>query len=125
MIVLDRTLQIFLIVLILVFLMLILYFLSKKELNLKYALTWLFSSLVLLIIAIFPQIVYRIGGFVGIATPVNTIFLFSGMFTILILLTLTFIVSRLNNRIYRLTQAIALIEKRVREWEEVGKNKDV
>lgn len=117
----DTTLQMFLIVLILMFLMLILYFISKKELNLKYSLTWLLSGFILLIIAIFPQIVNRIGSFVGIISPVNTIFLFSGMFTILILLTLTFIVSRLNNRIYKLTQTIALIEKRVRECEEAKK----
>ena len=113
----NTALQIFLIASILLFLTLLLYYLSKKELNLKYTLTWLLSTFVLLIISIFPQIVNVVGRFVGIATPVNTIFLFSGMFSFLILLTLTFIVSRLNNRVYRLTQSIALLEKRLRDVE--------
>ena len=113
----NIALQVFLIVSILLFMSLLLYYLSKKELNLKYTLTWLLSTLVLLVIAIFPQIVDVVGRFVGVANPVNTIFLFSGMFSFLILLTLTFIVSRLNNRVYRLTQTIALLEKRLRDSE--------
>jgi len=114
---LNRTLQVFLIMCLLLFLVLILRYVSKKELNLKYSLTWILADISMLVITIFPQIIDIIGGLVGIAAPVNTIFLFSGMFMILILLTLTFIVSRLNNRVYKLTQAIALLEKRLRNCE--------
>jgi len=115
---LNRTLQAFLIVCLLLFLVLILRYLSKKELNLKYSLAWIFADISMLIVTIFPRIIDTIGGLIGIAAPVNTIFLFSGMFMILILLTLTFIVSRLNNRVYRLTQSVALLEKRLRDCEE-------
>ena len=114
----NRTLQIFLIVCLLLFLVLIIRYLSKKELNLKYSLAWIFADISMLVVTIFPQIIDIIGNLIGIAAPVNTIFLFSGMFMILILLTLTFIVSRLNNRVYKLTQSIALLEKRVRDNEQ-------
>lgn len=111
----NKVLQFFLIICLLFFLALILRFVAKKQLNLKYTLIWLFADISMLLVTIFPQSVDIIGTLVGIASPVNTIFLFSGMFMMLILMTLTFIVSHQNNRIYRMAQSIALLEKRIRD----------
>lgn len=113
----EGILRIFLIISVLVFLAMIVYCLAKKRLNLKYSLVWLGAGVGTLALAIFPGIVEWIGRLVGIATPVNTVFLFAGMFMLLIIFTLTIIVSHLNTRIYRLTQMQALLEKRVRELE--------
>lgn len=110
-------LQIFLIVSVLIFLSIIIYYLAKKRLNLKYSLTWLATGIGMLILSVFPHLVDLIGGLVGIAAPVNTVFLFAGMFVILIVFTLTIIVSHMNNRIYKLTQMQAILEKRIRELE--------
>lgn len=117
-------LRIFLIISVVIFLTVIIHYLVKKKLNLKYSLTWLAAGIGMLILSIFPGIVERVGSLVGIATPVNTVFLFAGMFMLLIIFTLTIIVSHLNMRIYRLTQTQALLEKRVRELEEYSDNKD-
>lgn len=114
----NLILQIFLIICVLLFLGIIIYYLAKKKLNLKYSLTWLAAGLCMLVLAVFPQLVEMIGSLVGIATPVNTVFLFAGMFMLLIIFTLTMIVSHMNTRIYKLTQMQALLEKRVRELEE-------
>lgn len=121
----NLILQIFLIVCVLLFLGIIIYYLAKKKLNLKYSLTWLAAGLGLLILAIFPQLVDMIGSLVGIAAPVNTVFLFAGMFMLLIIFTLTMIVSHMNSRIYRLTQMQALLEKRVRELEGEEKQEEM
>lgn len=110
-------LQIFLIICVLIFLAIIIHYLAKKKLNLKYSLAWLGAGLGMLVIAIFPQIAIKISSLVGIETPVNAVFLFAGMFMLLIIFTLTIIVSHMNNRIYSLTQKQALLEKRVRELE--------
>ncbi len=110
-------LQIFLIVSVLIFLAVIIYYLAKKRLNLKYSLVWLGAGVGLLVLAVFPQIVTAVGELIGIATPVNTVFLFAGMFMLLIIFTLTIIVSHMNNQIYRLVQTQAILEKRVRELE--------
>jgi len=115
----NRVLQVFLIVCLLLFLALILRFVGKKRLNLKYTLVWLIADISMLIVTIFPQIIDRVGALVGIAAPVNTIFLFSGMFMMLIIMTLTFIVSNLSNRVHRMAQSIAILEKRVRDYETV------
>jgi hypothetical protein len=110
-------LQIFLIGCIVGFNVIILSLLKKKHLNLKYSLVWLLSAFFMLAIVVCPQIIFFVGALIGIETPVNTVFLFAGVFTILIVLTLTVIVSNFNNKLYRLAQTIALLEKRIRELE--------
>jgi hypothetical protein len=114
----DITLRIFLIIGILIFLVIILQLLKKKKLNLKYTLVWLLSAFVMLVAAIFPGIVNAVARLIGIISPVNFVFVLEGMFVLLILLSLTAIVSHINNRIYKLIQSLAILEKRVRELEE-------
>lgn len=117
----NIVLQIFLIICLFIFLLIIIRFLSKKRLNLKYTLIWLLSDFIMLAVVIFPNIVNYIGNIIGIVAPVNTIFLFSGLFSILIILTLTMIVSHMNNKIYKLTQMQALLEKRIRDIEKANR----
>lgn len=114
----NIVLQIFMIVAVVLFTLIIIRYLTKKRLNLKYSLAWLAACLVMLVLAIFPQLVEKLGALVGIATVTSTVFVFAIMFMLVIILTLTMIVSHMNNRIYRLTQMQALLEKRVRELEE-------
>jgi hypothetical protein len=75
----------------------------------------------MLVVVIFPVIVEKIAGLFGIASVVNAVFLFAGMFALVIILTLTAIVSHMNDRVYRLTQNQAIMEKRIRELEEKNK----
>ena len=116
----NLTLRIFFIVCIVLFFLVILHYLIKKKLNLKYTLIWFFSILVLLILAIFPVLVEKIGGLVGIVSVPNTVFVFLIIFLVAIVFTLTAIVSGLNNSVRRLTQHQALMERKLRELE--GKN---
>lgn len=111
-------LRIFLFIIILVYLLIIINLLRKKSLNLRYSLTWLASALVLMFLIVFPQLVHKFSEIIGIATPVNTVFVIEGIFILLILLSLTTIVSHLNERNRRLVQSVALLEKRIRELED-------
>lgn len=113
----NTVLHIFLIVVVVIFTLVIIRYLTKRRLNLKYSLVWLAACFVMLVLAIFPSLVEKIGNLIGIATVTSTVFLFAVMFMLVIILTLTMIVSNLNNRIYRLTQLQAILEKRVRELE--------
>ncbi len=114
----DLKLRLFFIAFALVFLAVVLRYLIIKKLNLKYALVWLLTSIVLLLLAIFPNVAIWAAGFVGIELPVNAVFLFAILLAFIIILTLTAIVSHLNKRIYRLTQMQAVLEHRVRMLEE-------
>ena len=91
--------------------------LRHRKINLKYTLLWLLSAFILLIITIFPQIIYFLSELIGVQIPINLVFIFTGMFLILIILSLTVIVSKLNKKITELTQSIALLEKRVMDLE--------
>lgn len=114
---LPLSLRIFLIASILIFLFFIIRYLTKKKLNLRYTLVWLAAVVGMLVLLAFPTIIKKIASWIGISMPVNAVFLFAGMFILLIVLTLTAIVSHMNSRIYKLTQMQAILEKRVRELE--------
>lgn len=114
----NLNVKIFLIFSILIYAGIIIHFLKKKDLNLRYSLIWIFSAIVMLIVTIFPEIISKFNSFVGIIDTVNSVFILEGMFVLLILLSLTAIVSHLNNRNRQLIQAVALLEKRLRDIEE-------
>lgn len=113
----ELTLQIFLISFALAFLCILIYYLVRKKLNLKYTLVWLVTVTTLLVLSIFPSIIIVVSDLLNIADPVNAVFLFAILFILIIVLTLTAIVSHMNNKVYRLAQKQALLEKRIRELE--------
>lgn len=92
--------------------------LKKKTLNLKYTLLWLASGIIMLALAVFPQILAWFAVLVGIYEPTNALFAFMFFCVIIILMSITAIVSKLNEKIKRLIQSVALLEKRVRELED-------
>ena len=61
---------------------------------------------------------------VGVASPVSMVFVLEALFVLVILLSLTAIVSHLTERVYRLTQTIAIMEKKIRELEEEKKKEE-
>lgn len=113
----PQKLQIVLIIAIVFYFIIILYFLKKRALELKYTLIWLVAGGVMLILVLFPQLMTRIIRLLGIQSNMNGLYLALIAFIIMILMTLTSIVSRLAYKAKTLTQEIALIEKRVRELE--------
>lgn len=115
----NETFRVFLIIGIVFYITVLVILMKKQRLNLCYTLTWLLMALVMLLVSIFPQIVVWLAKLLGIASVVNTVFLLEGLFVLLILLSLTSIVSLQTNRIRKLTQTQALLEKRVRELEKL------
>lgn len=113
----SKTLQIFMLAAVALYFVLLIYFLRRKRINLKYSLLWLFSGIVMLLLAVFPRMLDRAAAIVGIASPVNALFAIVLFCVMIILMSLTAIVSRLNNQLLQLAQANALLERRVRELE--------
>lgn len=121
----DSKLQMFFIIAIICYLVVIVQLLKKKKLNLKYTLLWLIGAIVLLIATIFPRTVYFISSLIGIDTPINSALILAGIFVIIILITLTSIVSSLNQTVRSLTQKLGLLDRQVRELSEDKKDKMV
>ncbi len=110
-------LRILLLVAIVLFFVIVIALLKKKRLALKYTLVWLLTGLVMLILVIFPQIMVALTTLVGMQSSMNTLYILLIGFLLLLTMMLTSIVSSQTDRITRLAQANALLEKRVRELE--------
>ncbi len=117
----SRTLQIVMLLAVAVYFALLFLLLKKKSLHLKYTLLWIFSGILMLVLALFPHLLDWLAALIGIYEPTNALFSLVFFCVIIILMSLTAIASKQNERTKRLAQAIALLEKRVRELEEEHK----
>lgn len=114
----SRTLQIAMLLAVAVYFFFLFHLLKKKRLNIKYTLLWIFSGVLMLILALFPRILDVFAKMIGIYEPTNALFAVIFFCIIIILMSLTAIVSKMSEQNKRLTQTIALIEKRLRDLEE-------
>ena len=119
---LPARLQFTLIIAIVVYFIMMCIFLKNKALSLKYTLLWIFAGIIMSLLVIVPDILVYLNHLVGIQDGVqskmNGLFIWAIVFIVCILLSLTSIVSRQNNKIRQLMQTISRLEKRVRELEE-------
>jgi len=115
----DNILQIFFIAGSFIFFCIIIILIKKQTLSLKYSLLWLFATLVMLIISIFPGILRFFADLFGFELSSNALFSLLFGFIIIILLSLTSIVSKQTDKIKTLVQNNSLLEKRLRELEKI------
>ena len=99
-----------------VFLAAILWLLKKGRLTVRYSIIWLMAGGALLLFAAFPYIVLVLRDWLNM--PVNVVFTLVLAFVLLLLLSLSTIVSGFAEKLKRLAQENALLEKRVRELEQ-------
>lgn len=109
--------QAFMILGALVLLVIIFVLLKHGKMTVKYSLLWMCLSLVLLVFALFPYVVYVLRDLIDVEMPVNLVFMLMFCFVLLVLLSLSIAISQLAEKSKRLTQANAILEKRVRELE--------
>lgn len=114
----PTTLRIVLIIGVLSYFVIILMFLKKKSLALKYTLLWLAAGMVGGIMVIWPQTLVWFIHLLGITSNMNGLFLLCISFLIMITMSITSIVSKQTDKIKNLTQTISKMEKRIRELEE-------
>ena len=110
-------LQIVLIIGIIVYFFLIFSLLKNGRLILKYSLLWLLTGIVMLVLAIYPNIMEKTVKLMGIYDAVNGLFTLVIFFIIVILMSLTSIVSNFRSQNKNLVQQVALLEKRLRDLE--------
>ncbi len=119
---LPARLQFTLIIAIVFYFIMMCIFLKNKALSLKYTLLWILAGIVMSLLVIVPDILVYLNHLVGIQSGtqsnMNGLFIWAIVFIVCILLSLTSIVSRQNNKIRQLVQTISRLEKRVRELEE-------
>lgn len=85
-----------------------LYKIRKSKLKINYSLFWIFFSIMIFVISVFPQIPFFFSQLCGIQSPVNFVFLF--MIFVLLIQNFyhTLRISKLENMIEELTEEISL-----------------
>lgn len=101
-------------IVVVIYFLLILHFMKRKMLSLKYTLLWLLSGFAMGMLVLFPGLLDAFVKAVGIE---NGLFVFAIFFILVIAMSLTAIVSKQTERIKNLAQDNAVLEKRVRELE--------
>lgn len=114
----PHTLQITLSIAVICYFIIILYYLKRKMLELKYTLVWLAAGLVMGIMIYFPELLVRFVRILGIESNMNGLYILCIAFIMMILMTLTSIASRQQLKIRTLIQELSMMEKRIRELEE-------
>ncbi|MCI8379354.1 MAG: DUF2304 domain-containing protein [Lachnospiraceae bacterium] len=85
--------------------------LRKKKLDFKFGLGWLFVAVCILVLAAFPVLLDKIAYLAGIASPVNMLFFLGFALTVVLIFALSIAVSRLSDRVKKLSQEIAIIRR--------------
>lgn len=118
----DVRLKVSLVFAIIVYFICICCLLRSKRLELKYTLLWIFGGFCMLIAVVGSDIFMPLMNVFGIVEPVNGIFAIMIFLLILILISMTAVLSQLNNSLRSLTQKCALYDKRIRDLEKELKN---
>ncbi len=114
-------LRIILIVTSLLFNALVLNMVRIGRVEMRYALAWLFVGLSLLLFSIFPNLLSFIARLMGVTIPINAALFLAILFLMSILIGITIVISNHKSRIYKLTQLLAIQEKRIAELEKTVK----
>lgn len=104
-------------------LFLVLEMVRSRKLMERYALAWLLTAAILLVLAIFDGLLARISQTMGIATPSNALFLIAFGMVTLVLINFSATISRLTDQNKVLAQRLAANEQRLRVVESTGKTK--
>jgi len=83
----------------------------RGRLKERYALLWLFSGLVMLILSLSRGLLEYIAGLVGIFYPPSLLFLIAFVFLLLITLHFSAVLSGLSEKNKRLAQEVALLQQ--------------
>ena len=108
----PKQLQVFLIVISILVLFFIVRFIKKSKLSTQMAVIWILWSIGLILISCFPQIVYRLSDFLGIQTPMNTLFLIMMFILYCLVFFLYLRISILENKLKAIAQHIGIDEFR-------------
>ena len=121
----PQELIIFLIVLCLFFLFNSWRLVNKKRILLKHAIFWSFLTIAVMIATLTTKYLKIVSDFVGIQEVSNMIFLFGFLVLLVISFSLTTTVSKQKMSIVKLTQELALTNKRIEELKHEKSTKKV
>jgi hypothetical protein len=87
--------------------------LRRRHLREKYAVTWAMVAVGVLILTIFPGLLYAASNLVGVAVPANLLFFLASMVLMVLTLQHSFELGRLEDKTRTLAEELALLRLEV------------
>jgi hypothetical protein len=100
-----------------IFLLVIFELIRSRRLQERYALLWLVTGGVILLLSVWRDALRMVSQQIGIAYPPSALFIVGFLFILVVLLHYSTVISELSERNVRLAQDIALVEERLRSHE--------
>lgn len=109
----DIKIQIIILVIIIIALLSLGNMIRKKKVDLRYALSWIIVGCIMLGFDIFPQLLGKLATILGFELPINMLFFLGVCLALAILFMQTVAISNLSEKVKKLTQEEALMNKTV------------
>jgi hypothetical protein len=106
-----------------VLLLAVLELVRRRRLLERYALVWLLSAVLLMVLAVWQAPLQRIADLLGVRYPSNALFVVAFAFVLLLLLHFSAVISQLADQSKVLAQRLALLEERLHRQEDLGQDK--
>jgi hypothetical protein len=87
----------------------------QRKLREGYSLLWLFTALVMFVLALWRDLLHGVSALVGIAYPPNLLFLMAALFILFILLYFSTVISKLVQENKETAQQMALLRHEVQQ----------
>jgi hypothetical protein len=97
-----------------ILLLVILELIRSRRLQERYALLWLLTGIVILVLAAWRGALARLADLVGIAYPPSALFVLASFFVMILLLHYSTVISKLSDQNRILAQRLAILEHRLR-----------
>ena len=107
--------RILIIIALLFLLVLIVYMVRQRSLELKYVLVWLAGDLAMLIMIAFPNLLDKLAELLGIYSVTNMVFFLGFVFSLVVCFSLTVALSRLSGAVRRMAQMISMMPDDIKE----------
>ncbi|MBR1773093.1 MAG: DUF2304 domain-containing protein [Eubacterium sp.] len=87
----------------------------RKKLDIKYGIIWLGMSILIMVFAIWPNLLGRLSDLMGIASPVNMLFFIGLVLQMAAIYVLSRNVGVLLDKVRRMSQEIAILNKKLND----------
>jgi hypothetical protein len=90
----------------------------RRKLQERYALLWIATGAVMLVLALWRGALYGLARVTGVAYPPSALYMVAGLFVLVVLLHYSIVLSRLSDQNKTLAQRLAILESRQSELSE-------
>lgn len=111
----NRILQFFILLCSLIMFIFVIVTTRKNKMLNKYSVLWIAWALLLIVISIFPQIIYYLSELMGFEKPVNAIFLIALFILYCLSFNIYLKISKMNEEITKLNYVISSLRKELED----------